>query len=394
MRVAPRVVLGACLFGAATCPVGDASAQGSVRAGGDIIIHEGMCEPSAAVAAAGAGGRELLIVADDGDNILRAYDAERGGAPERVLDLNDHLGIPPEARGTGKGRADIEAAARLGDLVFWIASHSRENNRGELRPNRHMFFATTVEAADGAGGAGPVVRSAGAARSLFDALAEERLGLRAALGVDRRGGPRERDFDARAEGKGLNIEGLARGREDGTLLIGLRNPLRGGKAILIPFANPREVVERDDARPVLGTPIALDLGGRGVRSIAYAERAPPERRYLIVAGPPGGGDDFALYAWSGDPARRPVELPGAAAAFRAFAVVPDGRGARFRFGPEALVTDPEGTTIRLLSDDGDRPTAADGATTICQDAARAEDRSFRGAVLRLHGTPPTPSPRR
>lgn len=36
---------------------------------------------------------------------------------------------------------------------------------------------------------------------------------------------------------GLNIEGLA-ATPEGTLLIGLRNPLRQGRALLVPLLNP------------------------------------------------------------------------------------------------------------------------------------------------------------
>jgi hypothetical protein len=121
-----------------------------------------------------------------------------------------------------------------------------------------------------------------------------------------------------------------------------------------------------------------------VRSIEYADGAPSERRYLIVAGPPGDGDDFTLYRWSGEPGDRPAEIPGAAAAFRRLAEEPDGRGERFRFGPEALVVDGEGgATLRLLSDDGDRPTGGPDGRTCQAGGTPVERRSFRGAVLRL-----------
>jgi hypothetical protein len=385
MGASSRLLLGAVLA-AAHC--GAAAAQRDARPDGGLIAFEGMCEPSAAVDAGTAGGeRRRLVVANDGDNLLRAYDAERGGAPVPVLDLDEYLRIPPAERGERRGRADIEGAARLGNRIFWIASHSRESDRGDLRPNRHRFFATTADPATSAAagaGAAPALRPVGASRSLLRALAEERLGLRRAIGTDGRGKPRERDEDAKPEGNGLNIEGLARGRKDGTLLIGLRSPLRDGKAILLPFANPREVVDKKRARPDLGRPILLDLGGRGVRSIEYADGAPSERRYLIVAGPPGDGDDFTLYRWSGEPGDRPAEIPGAAAAFRRFAEEPDERGERFRFGPEALVVDGgSGATLRLLSDDGDRPMGGPDGRTCQAGGAPVERRSFRGTVLRL-----------
>jgi hypothetical protein len=61
--------------------------------------------------------------------------------------------------------------------------------------------------------------------------------------------------------------------------------------------NPAEVIDKA-AAPVFGDPVALDLGGRGIRSIEFVES-----RYVIVAGPfdngKRSGKGFALYTWSG-----------------------------------------------------------------------------------------------
>jgi hypothetical protein len=58
-----------------------------------------------------------------------------------------------------------------------------------------------------------------------------------------------------------------------------------------------------------GTPIELDLGGRGVRSIEGTGN-----NYLIIGGPPGDINpdmppprDFKLYTWTGNAADRPQE---------------------------------------------------------------------------------------
>ena len=73
------------------------------------------------------------------------------------------------------------------------------------------------------------------------------------------------------------MEGLAARPDGSSLLIGLRNPVANGRAVLIPFLNPREVVN-GEAKPKLGTPITLDLGGRGIRSLDYSEA---RRAYII-----------------------------------------------------------------------------------------------------------------
>lgn len=221
------------------------------------------------------------------------------------------------------------------------------------------------------------------ARSLVEALSGEGLGLRSALGVDRQGELRRRDRNARPEEGGLNIEGLAARRDAGTLVIGLRSPLSGGAAILLRFTNPAEVVDRLDAVPLISLLEGgrLNLGGRGVRSMEYVENAPADRRYLIVAGPVGSDSEFTLFHWSGDANQRPAEVSGAAALLRRFADESDVRwGERFRFGPEAMVVEPSGQRLLLLSDDGDR--IVDRAK--CQDdGTPAERRSFRGVFLRL-----------
>ncbi|MCA3314739.1 MAG: DUF3616 domain-containing protein [Roseomonas sp.] len=358
-----------------------ASAQPALQPTSSIIVFRDACEPSAAVFLLAPGDRYLLVVANDGDNTLRAYDASQGGPAQPVAALDDHLAIPSGDRGRRRGRVDIEAAAELGGRIYWIASHSRENDEGELRPNRHKLFATDASLASGSTGA-IELRTVGLARSLIEALSHERLGLRDAIGVDQQGNLRRRDGNAKAEGGGLNIEGLARGFEDGTLLIGLRSPLRDGNAILLGFLNPAAVVERSNEGPIIDpNPILLNLGGRGVRSIEYLEGAPADRRYLIVAGRADGGDDFTVFRWSGERGEPALEIAGAASLLRRLTDVSDSRwGERFRFGPEAMAVAPGEQTLYLLSDDGDR--MVDGSE--CQaDETPTHRRSFRGVALRI-----------
>ena len=104
---------------------------------GIIIEYPEMCDPSAAVAITGT----LFIVASDEDNLLRVYMRETSAPPQR-FDLNSFL-RPDE----DFPEADIEGGTRIGDHIFWIASHGR-NQQGKLRPSRHRLFATKV-AVDG-----------------------------------------------------------------------------------------------------------------------------------------------------------------------------------------------------------------------------------------------------
>ena len=67
---------------------------------------------------------------------------------------------------------------------------------------------------------------------------------------------------------GLNIEALA-ATPQGTLMIGFRNPIPDGKALIVPLDNPQQVVAGERAK--LGPPIELSLKGLGIRSIEYRE---------------------------------------------------------------------------------------------------------------------------
>jgi Protein of unknown function (DUF3616) len=139
---------------------------------------------------------------------------------------------------------------------------------------------------------------------------------------------------------GFNIEGLA-ATADGHLLIGFRNPRPDNQAIVIPMHNPADVVEKG-IMPVFGRPILLNnLGGRGIRSIDRIGE-----RYVIIAGPHGTVANskikpaFALFTWTGDENNtKPSMIQDV--------VMPAD------FPPEALFASEDGSTLALLSDDGD-----------------------------------------
>ncbi len=140
-------------------------------------------------------------------------------------------------------------------------------------------------------------------------------------------------------------------------MLGLRNPVPGGLALLVPLQNPDDVIAGKPAR--LGVPVQLNLGGLGVRSI---DRRPETDDYLIVAGPPGEGGPFQAYRWSGFNGSAPVPVGGI-----------DLAGLQ----PEALVI-PERRrdSVLVLSDDG--ATLVDGVE--CKDAPAAKKR-FRSITI-------------
>ena len=296
----------------------------------DFIEYPEMCDPSAAVAITDA----LFIVASDEDNILRVYKRDTSDAPQR-FDLNSFL------RPDDHPETDIEGGTRIGDRIFWIGSHGR-NAKGQLRPSRHRLFATTVTVE---GNNVTVVPVGQPCTRLLEDLAQA---------------PALRKYDLDSASKrapedegGLNIEGLA-ATPKSTLMIGFRNPIPDGKALIVSLDNPEQVV--DGERAILGTPIELSLGGLGIRSIEYRER---QARYLIVAGPYNDDGNVSLFDWSGKPS-------DAAKLIR-----------EVQFGelnPEAMFVYPgDLTAVQFLSDDSGRKLKG----VSCKAMVPAE-RRFRG----------------
>ena len=305
---------------------------------GNITHYEGMCDASAAVALDAAH----FAVADDEHNTLLIYRRDHAAAVASVA-LDSFLGTAADQE------SDIEGAAAIGRRVYWITSHAR-NSSGKLREKRHRFFATEIATT----AATPTLRTVGSA---YTGLLDDLLASDVLKDVDLRSAAQR----APQSSGGLNIEGLA-ATPDGDLLIGFRNPLRDGKALLVALDNPRALVDKG-GRPGLAKfsrAVWLDLGGRGVRSI---ERV--EGDYLIVAGPTGDVGSFALYRWSGkvgDAARR-VQSVG--------------------FGdlrPEALFQRPKTQLLQVLSDDGGLKRG--GVACKDLDAARRVFRSTTLAVPR------------
>jgi hypothetical protein len=277
-----------------------------------IVEYPEMCDASAAVAISDT----LFIVASDEDNVLRVYARENPSAPQR-FDLNSFL-RPDEAH----PEADIEGGTRIGDRIFWIASHGR-NKEGKLRPSRHRLFATTVNVE---GDKVTVVPAGLPYTRLLEDLAQAPALQKYSLESASRKAPESKD--------GLNIEGLA-ATPQGALMIGFRNPIPGGKALIVLLDNPQQIVEGERAK--LGPPIELSLNGLGVRSIEYRES---RGQYLIVAGPYNDDGKVALFGWSGK-------------ASDAAELIPEGTFGNLH--PEAMFIYPgELTAVQFLSDDSGR----------------------------------------
>lgn len=271
-------------------------------------------------------GHDRFVVANDENNVLGFY--RRGvPEPESSLSLSAFLGARPGEE------VDIEGAAAIGDRIYWIASHSR-NSKGKRQPARLRLFATDIRA-------GQPATLTEAGRPYTDLL-RDLTEFPALQPLDLAGAAR---LAAEADG-GLNIEGLA-ATPDGRLLIGFRNPLRSGRALIVPLENPSQVVAGERAR--LGAPVELDLRGRGVRSFELVGT-----EYLIVAGPTADEGTFSLYRWSGIAGEAATELKLELGSLR----------------PEALFAVPATDQVQLLSDDG-------GVTVAGRECKTLSDREQR-----------------
>ena len=173
---------------------------------------------------------------------------------------------------------DLEGltADRAGN-VYAITSHSR-NEDGDEKKSRQKLVRFRVE---GDRVVGPKVVD-----GLKHALTARHAVLAAAAKV--------RDVKA---GGGLNIEGLELSPDQRRLLIGLRSPLRDGRALIASVENPFEVFESDEAPRIAPLLEELDLGGHGIRGLSYV---PTLGAYLVIGGPTSREPaHFGLWRWSG-----------------------------------------------------------------------------------------------
>lgn len=252
----------------------------------------GISNPSGAVAL----NDNLLVVADDEDNILRIYDKNVVDKPVQTIALS---GVFKGKIADGEDlEIDLESAAEIDGTYFWIGSHS-SSRTGEQRPARHRLLAVTIT---------PGKNGKFTVKPVGDIYTN--------LIADLKKDSRFDDYDLGKAKKnqakaieGLSIEGLA-STSKGGLLIGFRNPLIGGKikkdrlvhgkALVVELLNPFEVIHGLKAK--FADPIELDLDGFGIREITQRKK----NKYLIVAGPYHENlvtedhkrEESRLYKWS------------------------------------------------------------------------------------------------
>lgn len=215
---------------------------------------------------------------------------------------------------------DLEALAldRSG-YIYASASHSR-NSSGDEKKARDKLVRFKIE--------GDQVVEPQVVTGLKSALAAKHPVLAAAAALR----------DVKTDG-GLNIEAIELG-PDQRLLIGFRSPLQGDRAIIASVENPGAMFDAGAPPQVSATLSTLDLGGNGIRGMAYI---PVLGGYLLISGPLARETvHFELWFWSGEPAAPPRRV-----------TVPGLPGFEHAEGVSAALIDGQ-PRILIVSDDGSR----------------------------------------
>lgn len=318
----------------------------------ETFKYTDMCDASAAVAIS----PKLFIVANDEDNALRVYRQDRPGKPIQKFELDAFLATvdDSETASIKVKEVDIEGAARIGDRIYWIASHGA-NKASVPQSSRQQLFATEVSVTGMRVTLKPVGKPY---RNLLKDFAQ--APETSAYRLDEAAQYPPEQVATPNQTAGLNIEGLG-ATPEGALLIAFRNPIPNNKALIIPLNNPDQVVHGQAAQ--LGTPVLLQLGGLGIRSLDYVEML---GGYLIIAGPADNINSFRLYQWPGPPSETAKLINIDSAYFE-------------QMQPEAFVVYPDQRAeIHILSDDGGRQ--AVGRTKRCNKEKPAK-RQFRSVRI-------------
>lgn len=261
----------------------------------------GISDASAAIAL----DDNYAIIANDETNLLYVYKRTQSGLPVTSYDFNqgNNLNLTDGSSGNWK-EVDVEAGVKSianTGRIYWLGSMSNSSSFNN-KPNRNRLFAVTASGTGAATSFGTV--------GYYSNLRQRLIVWGDAAGYN---------FTASAaDGKdpklidGFNAEGMVFGPDNTTLYIGFRAPLvpTAGrtKAVIAPIQNFESWFNNGapSGNPAIGTPIELNLGGRGIRDLVKLSSG----LYIIIA---GNYDDTplngAVYRWTGNASDAPVELP-------------------------------------------------------------------------------------
>ncbi len=323
---------------------------------------------------------DYMFVADDENQALRLYNRNQSGVSLNAFDYTTSLGLTDISGGIPR-EVDIESSTKLGNRIFWLGSHDNSSS-GSNRPNRSRVFATDVSGTGSSTTLSYVGRYDGLKTDLLawdqsngHGLGANYFGLvaSAATGV----------IPEEADGSGFNIEGLVMAPDNSTAYIGFRAPIvpvtSRTKALIVPVTNFTSLFSANPTtgiNAIFGTPIQLDLGGRGIREI----KKNASGQYLIIAGPVATSNDiaptnFVLFAWSGNALEAPVALTTSLSSISlngSFECIVDV--------PEPLV---DGSILQLAVDNGDAVYYNDAI--IAKDLASGNHKKATSVLVTING---------
>ncbi|MGH3788183.1 MAG: tandem-95 repeat protein [Pseudonocardiaceae bacterium] len=346
-------------------------------------FHHGAADASTAIDAGGG----FAFVANDEDQTIRLYDTANSGLPVATFDFTANLQLTDISGGNPR-EVDIEASARVGNRIYWLASHGNSSG-GASRPNRQRLFATDVTGA----GASATLTFVGFYSGLrSDLIAWDNanghglgaghygLGASAAIGT----APEAADSGSTppGQGRGFNIEGLEFAPDGTTAYVAFRAPNvptpARPNALVVPVTNLASLVT-GGGPATFGAPFEWDLDLGGVREL----RKNAANQYLIISGRAAAGDPTqqALWTWDGNPASAPVR--------RSTYLSTGNGGGNGQGSYEAIASLPDPLTgsssLRLFADSGDTTWYGDGV--IAKELPTPQFRKSHTSVFALGGVP-------
>jgi hypothetical protein len=244
---------------------------------------------------------DYFVMGDDEQNNIYVHSRKQSGLPLTSFNYGGNLALPDGAA----TEVDVEAAAKSDNIsgrIYWIGSMSNGKEPDfEDKPNRNRLFATNVSG-NGAATSISIVGYYGNLRSRLIAWGDANgynFSASAAAGKDSK------------SISGLAVEGMVFAPDNTILYIGMRAPLvptaNRTKAVIAPITNFETWFNNGSpsGNPTFGSPIELDLGGRGIRDLVKLSNG----IYIIVAGNPAGSPiTSALFKWTGNAVDAPILL--------------------------------------------------------------------------------------